>query len=103
MTLTREGQLLADCDVEVLFPILTRNRVGPTVEWAVHSIALDSSLKEFSLRTGCLKATYSVRVDCAIVIVGRLQSDEHVALGLVIANARNIAGFFDICACERVK
>ena len=71
MTLTREGQLLGVCNVEVLFPILTRNRVGPTVEWAVHSISLYSSLKEVPLRGGCLKATHSVRVDFAIVIVGR--------------------------------
>ena len=67
----------------------------PAVERSVRSGTTFARLKELPLRIGSLKALDGGGVDFAVLVLGRFESNEHVPLGSVITNPRNITVLFD--------
>ena len=86
----------------ILTPIFLRYRVRSAVERSVRSGITYARLKELPLRIGPLKALHGGGVDIAVLVVGRFESNEHVPLGSVVANPRNITVFFDLPTGERI-
>ena len=55
------------------------------------------------LRVGRSEALYGGSIDVAVVVVSCLELNDHVPLGLVIANARNVAPLIDVGTRKGVK
>ena len=86
-----------------LLAILLWNGVRPAVEWSVHAVSANSGLEELPLRAGFLEALHCRGVDFAVVVVGRLELNDHVPLCFVVANARNVTALSDVRARKGVK
>ena len=76
-----------------LSTVLCWDGMGAAIEGTVFAAATDARLEEISLGFRALQALHCGRVDSAIVVVGGLQTDDHVPLRLVVADAGNVAVF----------
>lgn len=72
------------------------------VERSVRSGTTYARLKKLPLRICPLKALNGGEVDITVVVVGRFKSNEHVPLGSVVANPRDITVLFDLRTDERI-
>jgi len=86
-----------------LQPILLRNGVRPAVERSVRTASANASFEELPLRAGPLEALHRRGVDIAVVVVGRLEPNDHITLCFVVANARNVTALFNVRTREGVK
>jgi hypothetical protein len=90
-------------DAKNLLPILLRDRVRPAVEWSVRSASANAGFEELPLRTGPFEALHCGGVDFAVMVVGRLEPNDHVPLCFVVANARNVTALFNVLTRKGVK
>jgi hypothetical protein len=95
--------LLADAEAKELRTVLLWDRVRPAVEWSVRAASANAGFEEMPLRTGPLEGLHRRGVDSAVVVVGRLEPNDHVPLSFVVANARNVTALFNVFTREGVK
>ena len=83
--------------------VLLWNWVCPAVVWTVRPAAPNAAFEELSLGSRRLEGSYGSGVDLAVVVVRRLEPNEHVARTSVVTDPSNVAAFSDIRADERVQ
>lgn len=86
-----------------LLLILLRDRVRSAVEWSVRTVSANAGFEELALRACHLEALHCRGVDFAVVVVGRLEPNDHVPHCFVIANARNVAALLNVRTREGVE
>lgn len=74
-----------------LLPILLRDGVRPTIERSVRTAPTDAGFKELRLRTGALEAVHRRRVNFAIVVVRRLEPNDHIPHRPLLTEGENAA------------
>lgn len=77
--------------------------MGPTIEWSILTASTNMGLEELPLRAGALETLHRRGVHIAVVVVGRLQLNDHVPLGPVVADARNVTAVFDFRTREGIE
>ena len=89
-------------DRSQLTPVFLWYWMPAAVEGPIGSAATDAGLKELSLGICRLKTLYSQMVYFAVMVVGRVQPNQHVPLCTVVANSRNVTAVSDFGASKRL-
>lgn len=97
------GGVAAEAGFERLLPVLLRDGMRAAIERSLATTATDARLEELPLGAGALESLHGGCVNLAVVVVGRLQADDHVPLCLVVADAGDVAVFVHISAGESVQ